>query len=831
MSLTLLANGGAAPSDYQIGSLYTLAVQLGGQDPVSVSWTIGRQGEAPATGSGLIPFLPLSNHPYYLTVIVLRDDGRTEEQVFILLTAIQQGTTTPIAIIWDTRNPVIGVPFGATVVVSDPLPPRSISWVVLVNNVQVQGGSGTRIDTQLARPGLLRVKVTVINFYGSIATADSCVGVDTPYCLQSAIVPPAPDTSLMFLGSVYTPMVEGGPNQCAYLPYEIACLSSVAKLMPGTTHFTVELDPEFNRVDDEVVVRTKLGNWTLIGPPSGLTDEHLPYDYQHGRPVQPAPLDLNARYTIDVWNVHSAVAQPYAFRVRFKCYRLAPALYRYTPCDWSAYDGGDGQRQRRLFAVVSKLDVKLDAESPQNRGGSQAVETFIAPEASAIRGTFTRVPVGLNTYPDDHFYTRQNLAAVYESPQGRLKDFEAHVVYGTPDGLPSYTDLSQPGLPRVVNCARRLWGKLLLYGAAGAFESGTVVTVRIATGASPGYVDVPVTVPHSVYNPTFDQYLKIGEAEIDISDFEFDRVGLSATFSLNETAVESQTPDYIPLHDGAFDSYYSTTKSPAVKVDSACFRDPVLVPVYEGTFAGSSTPLPDCNTLQCGPLGVYCYVEVGGTASYNAAQPLGFPAPFIARVDDQTKCYGTPSFLYEQLAEQAGSNALLGYTTDAGCGKAYRYVRCTGAGTLAVIFPSATSPHSVLLYGTKCYSYAGTLVDLRPYTIVSSVDASPVSGCLDVACTGSNSAGDAVMYVDTERQTEVLVSFEHAIAGAFPRVGVAPQLESTGYGLTPPGSLNYFLDTVKVFPLFTAQENASVAFTVSPTGLCRGIVLIRGGIR
>lgn len=832
MSIALLVNGSTAPTSYQIGTPYYLKAQVDGVDPISVSWSLGRRGEAAVVGSGDVLFEPVAAEPYYLSLQVLKADGRLAEQIFVLATSAAQTATTPVSIIWDSASPAIGSPFGATIVVSDPLPARSISWVVLFNNVQIQGGSGTRVDLQVPQPGVVRLMVTLINFYGAVVQADSCVATDTPYCLQTAIVPPAPNTSLLFLGSVYTPLMESGETLCSYLPYELASLASVAKLPPGTTHFSVEVDPSTPLAPGEVVVRTKLGNWTLIGSPTGLTDEALPYDYQHGQPVQPAPLDLNAHYTIDAWNVHGVTAAAYRFRVRFKCYRVAPALYRYTPCDWSSYEGGFGQRQRRMVAVVTNVDVLLDAESPQNRGGSTAVESYTTPETTVIRGTFDRVQGGaLNAYQDDHFYTRQNLAAVYESPSGQLSDFEVHAVYGTPDGLPSYLDFSQPGLPRIVNKPQRLWGKIMLYGAAGAFESGTVITARIALGAAPGYREVVLTVVDSVYNPSDSQYLKIAEAEIDLSDFEFDRVGLVITFHLDESNVQGQTPAYLPLAEPVMDAFYTSINAPAISVDTACFRDPVLVPVYEGTFAGSSTPLPDCNTLKCGPLGVYCYIEVGGTVTYNAAQPLGFPAPFIARVEDQAKCYGTPSLLYEQTSEHAGSNALLGYATSAGCGVPYRYVLCSGTGTLAVIFPVATSPHSVLQHAARCYSYAGTLSDLRAYTVATAADTTPVSGCLDVACTGSNSQGDTYAYQDLERQTEVLVSFAHASAPGFPRIGVAPQIVSSGNGLTPPGSYTYFLDGQKVFPLFTAAENADVVFHVGPASLRREIVLTRGAQR
>lgn len=214
----------------------------------------------------------------------------------------------------------------------------------------------------------------------------------------------------------------------------------------------------------------------------------------------------------------------------------------------------------------------------------------------------------------------------------------------------------------------------------------------------------------------------------------------------------------------------------------------------------------------------------------TVAQPLGFPAPFIALVEDQTKCYGFPTFLYEATSDSAGSHAVLGYSGTSGCGVGYRYDSCNNTQALAVIYPTETVPHPAISFGGTCWGLTGSITDLRPFRTVTALDVSAVLGCSDVTCTGSDATGASVLYMDQEFQIPVTVQFQHLDRG-IPLFGVAREAFSTGYNLTPPGQVSYTIWDAPSHAVLTAQEDATVQFTVSPAHIWRDLVYERSGQR
>ena len=823
--ISLLANGYPAPATFAVGTQYVLTFKVDGTQPIKALWTIKRRAGEPVQSIDTAIFIPDAAEPYYLHVQAISNSG-LEETIFILQTTHNGQPGLKIAVRWSNPMPAAKKPFQGTILCSDQ--PRSLAWSLLFNNVPIRAGSGNILPVEVAQTGIYRAIITAVDKLGNTTIADSSIAVQAPFGLQSAITPIQPPGTLRYLGEVYSPIIEGDEVQAAYLPYELSSLTHTVKFLPGTTHYQIDLDPENNMVDDEVVVRTSHGNWTIKGPPTGLTSELLPYDYQHGQPFQPAPLDLSGRFTADVWKVHGMTSSPFRFRIRLKCYRVGDAIYRYIPCDWSAYYGGEGARQRRIVALITSVDALLDAEWPDHRLGSPNVETFTVPNQNVILGQLA--PSGKPDRPlfhEDHFFTDQNTISRYEHANGILDDLTVSCAYGLISERPCYIDFSQPAKVRIIQKLKRLYGKLVLYVSGGGFTAGSVMNVRIYTGKGPVNLAVPIIA--DVYNPDFTRYARFGSLDIDIQDFEFDRVGVLMDFTLDETGANAESAGYAPLPQPADTSYYSSISSPAIKVDTACYRDPLLVPVFDGTFAGSAVPLNDCNRLDCGPVGLYCYTPMSGGTTINLPQPLGFPAPFIAYTDNQAECYYQPIFLNE-ITTDSPQPAVFSYSGTTGCGIGYRYDACGQAKSLAVIYPQSTVPHSTVAFGGTCWGFTGSIADLRPYQVVNVTDVAAVTSCTDVICTGSNPTGSSVLYEDQQSNAPVTVQFPHLERG-IPAFGVASERFSVGYGLTPPGKLDYMVWDSSTVPLFTAKEDVTINIDITPHNIWRDLVVVRSGQR
>lgn len=826
--LTLLFNGSPAPSSYQIGTRYVLSVVSSDGLSAAITWTLARLKESPVSGTGLIDFTPSAATVYYLNAVALKSDGTEEEAIFGLQVLASGSPSSRAFIRWSSYNPQPGQPLSAAIQVFDPsgAPPRSIFWSRLFNNTVVLSGTGTQVVVSPVQPGIYRIQATVVDAKGDTLLADSSVVVAGAPEVQSCIVPPQPDPTLQFMGEVYSPWVVTAELLCTYLPYELASISAATFLLPGTTHWQPEIE---GAVDDEAVLRTQTGNWTLVGPPTGFSNETVPYDYQHNQPYVPAPLDEKLRYTIDAWNAHGLVATAQRFRVKFKCYRQSPALYQYEPCAWSAYPGGEGQRQRRFVALVTRVDVECDAELHANRTGS-GIQTFQVPEQTELRCRLETTGAPDQVFQDDRFYTAQTVVCSYEAQDACCPDLKVNAVYGLAGVRPSFLDFGQAAYPRAIQKLKRLHGKLQLFVAGGGFASGTRFTARVYTGKGPGFRDYALTAYQSVYAPDYDRYVKVTELSIDLSDAEFERQGLLVDFFVNEVYAGTTVPSYYPLPKPGEDSIYSTINAPAIMVDGACFSNPVSVPVFAGTWAASGTQMDSCAKIECGPLGLYCYTELDGTAALTVRQPLGFPAPFVAPQYNQSRCYANPAFLYE-ITETGTTAPVLAYTGTSGCGIGYRYDPCDSGSALVVIYPTVAVPHSFVAYGSLCYGFTGSIADLRPYTTVTASSVTAVASCQDYACTGSNASGPAVVYRDVDSSLNVNVEFPNLDRG-IARWGAVPQREDAGYGQSPPQVVRCEVSVARSeFLLFTAQEPGTFEFRVEPVGFVRRLIVLRGGHR
>lgn len=854
--VTLTLNGAPAPTSYALGSVYTLLALVDAQEPLSVEWSVARQGEPPIAGTGPIRFEPVAAETHYLHVAAVGQDGVLQQTVFQLQVVAAGASAMSPTIQWSTTSPAIRQTVVATISAANPStgsrrPPRNIAWTVYLNGTPILGGEGAQTGFPILYPGVYRLVATLVDEGGNSATADSSIVVPGGFELQTAVVPKQPTGTLYYLGSVYSATVEGYAQLATELPYLVISANSAVHLLPGTTHVIAEVE-EGGVVQDEVVLRSRLGNWSLVGGPGGLTTESLFYDYVPAVPL-PAPHDRLFRYTLDQWKVGGTSVSDYRFRVRFKCYREGQKLYEYSACPYANYPGGEALREKRMVALITNVDFRLDAESPDNRLGSTDTITYTTPNQITLEGNFTPdgAPYGVAYREEDHGFTAQNIIANYEA--AGHPDIKTHAVYGIPGVRPALLDFTQPGLPRIIQYAKRLHGKLVVYMAGGGVSYDTVIWARIYTGKSPGYQVVRLRCADVLYNGSLERYVKVAEADIDLSDFEFGKVGLAIDLTLDEAEAHTtpyyrteDTDDAWETEEGGFfwqveesgtdvnyqppeiapERVYATSGSQAVHYEGACYYRPVPVAVFDGTHAVAGTVIESCADPVCGDRGVYCYTD--GTNFAQVIQPLDHPAPYLAFASDQAHCWYDPYFVaIAGDGTVAINEPYLPYSGTSGCGIGYAYASCGSLAAIAVIYPAAASPHSFVAYGSNCYALSGSVADLRPYETVALVaDVTAVASCDDVACTGSDASGDSAWYLDQHGQ-RVQVYFPHLNQG-IPSYGAAQERMSPGYGRTPPGRLYYNSWAQPIWPIMTAQEAATVDFVMTPLGWTRKLYVRRG---
>lgn len=457
---------------------------------------------------------------------------------------------------WDTLTHHAGDTLRAKIITSDPSgrPFTAVRWVLFKNGVQTASGSGLTVVYENADVGVYRMSVEATD--GTVLVeSSSTVFVDTGFEIQSSVEFPQPQETLQLMGEVFSHQVNVQPHTPFSLPSAEASIYHEIFLLPGSTHFRVELE---GAVAGDVVVRTDVGNWTLVGPPFGLNDEDLGFNYTHGRPYTPAPVDLRLRVSVDAYNVRDVTTLASSFRIKFRCYRTTGSkVYRYRKCPYSLFFGGSGQRQRRFAAVFTALEVELDVESGQNRLGSTAIENFTTPDVNVIPAR-----LALSGAPDPvvsstgFFFTGANILSVYEPVTEGLGELDAKAAYGIEGNRAFYLTLNQPGNPPLIQRIRRLSGKMVCL-VSGAVAAGSVIRAEIVTGklwdrpdGSRGHsrtVEVPI--PLSVYNPSVDHFVKVAETDIDLEDFGFAQDGVLVYFNIEDFtfSVSNNIDNYLPF--------------------------------------------------------------------------------------------------------------------------------------------------------------------------------------------------------------------------------------------------------------------------------------------
>lgn len=743
-----------------------------------------------------------------------------------------------LSINWSSLSFVAGDAIKAAIRLSDSsgVPPTDLAWILYRNGVQIASGSNRDVQFQTSSAGLYRIKATAGG-----STAESAISVGSGFEIQASPIPPEVEPTCVYLGALYCDELTGAGGPCPTLPYQLACFSQVMYLLPGTTHISFDLDPQQQRIDDEVVVRTPTGNWLINGV---LHDEEIGYDYQGGRPLLVAPADGVLRTTIEAFNVNGDVANPFNFRVRVKCWRLGPALYQYIRCPFTTWPGGNGKRSRQFAALFTEMEVECDVESPQDRLGL-GVNVYKTPEVTTMPLTVLATdgrpnPVQAAT---GLFFTDSNCYAVYEPDSNDLPELNAKAISAQDGGLrPFYVTLEEPADPPIIQRIKRLRGKLVVYMSQGGITKGSVINVRVVTskmqttGVREVLFSIPVT--ESVYNNNTDIFQRLTSVAVDISDFQFSDNGVTVYFSVDETNADPEPlpcDDPDPVRPDEF--LYTNLRAPAVLYDGACYTNPVVQPTVAAEAHPVAGGITGCHEAICGPVGLYCYTDVAtGSRSADFRQPLYNPAPFVSYGSDPWDCYGDPVFLYEITSGTQYQDSISAQT-DALCGDGYIYEQCAGGDRIVTVYPHNTVPHDVIAFGSECWSRtSGTLagsvanyiMGTLGWDIISAGSVAAVADCSALECSGSVAGGDSVFYRDTQTDQRVPVHFEGMDIGV-PWVGTALQVVSTGLGAMPRGEKTCTFTVPRIF-LFSVVQGGQVNINFGLSDFARNIVVVRGGV-
>jgi len=766
--ITLLANGSRSTA-LLLNDAVQFVTQIDGRPVLPDVWNVYVGVTLVFSGLGsAIAFTPTLSQPHTIHVIAQDPEGFQVEGVFVYSVSGRPAGVASIFIRWDRevyreRDTLIG-----TISWNDPqgLPARINSWTLCWNNQVMRTGTGSAVYYEGLYHGLWRLRVTGVDAYGVPLAGDGTAFVQPYYERRDATVPPVLDGSLVYLGSVFSGIVHGEGGVSATLPYQLASYAQDAKLMPGTTHVFFDLDPSFDTVDDEVVIRSHTGNYALMGllaPGAPIGYDVLPNDYL------PAGADKQMRYTIDVFNTSGAFYSAMNFRVRVRCYRLVPALYRYSQCPYSTQPGGEGQRQRRWAVVFSQIQLQggqvYNAQAP----GTIPLATLTATGLPNPYDSLTRV-----------VYTQSNRYVAYE--RSEAPDLDANAICAIEGLRPFCMAVQVPGNLPAFTTLGRVAGKMYLYLNGAAITQGATVRVRIQGGSGETVYTVPITA--DVYNPSSDAFVCVGGVDVSVQDYQFDFNGLVAWIEMDETTAVQMPPGTVPTPvwgpDYVYSGTYFGTVARGVSFDGACYSNPVKMVAVDVESASVVQQISGCTDPACGPTAVYCYISVCAPSEcVTVTQPLHNPAPYVAYGSNPSRCYASPEF----IAEGSTSGDFIAVSGDL-CGDAYRYTRCDLKDTAVVVYPCLTVPHSYVRYLADCYALSGAIVDYGTIaTIVPVGSVAPVAGCLDVLCTGSNANGDAYVYFDTQTDDKIPVYFEGLTSG-LPTFGVAPGKTDLGSTLT-----------------------------------------------
>jgi len=534
--VVLTLNGKSVPTALLKGITYTIDVLVDGVTPLYVEWVVIASLIDVASGTGQIVFTPAFTVPHYITVKALKSNGTGEETIAAVNVTSRRTTTPTVTIQWDKTNYAHGERIEAVINYADPegLAYKSISWELSRNNAIAATGTTKTVVVGVAQFGLYRLSVTAVDATGTTVEADSTVKVSGGFEIKATVVFTQPIGTMVHIGDVYSKAIITGTKQSTSLPFEVASHYQEIAFLPGTTHFKVSL-ADGTACDDEIVVRTKTGNWAVIGPPTGLSNESIGYDYALPSGYVVAPADYRMKAMIEIWNIHGMVATASNAVVKFQCFRAASLpIYHYTPCIYSTFPGGEGSRQRRFALVFEEVLLEVDAWNLEVPAGTPP-KWYSTPIPNRF---VARLAAGGDPYSvlstRGTSLTEANLFAIY-NPSVVKGDtpVEALGIYGIPKIRPFIVTFNLPNDLTLTRRVRGARGKMVVYVAAGATYPGTTLDVYINTQASPGTRNYLVPL-QDVYISDQDVFLKAGEVNVDLLDYGFTLGGIVADLIYNE---------------------------------------------------------------------------------------------------------------------------------------------------------------------------------------------------------------------------------------------------------------------------------------------------------
>lgn len=862
--ITLLLNGSPLPSTLVAGVPVTLTITLDGEPPLQANWSVWQGLTRLAIGEAArISFVPEQPVTTSINVFAVRGDGTTEAQTFTVQAEDRQGGgTLALAIDWSKVAYAKGETLSAHIRLVDPrgLGHRMLNWDLYRNSVWQASGQSTTVIYPNAEFGVYRVVAKVSDPQGGQVVADSSVAVPGNFEIQATLAP-ADGRTMQFLGCVYTSQQVGDHGFSSAVGMPLTVLPEDVYLLPGTTHFQVDLDPATVEPPGQVVVRTPTGNWSVAGLPPGSIP--LPYEFLDSEPYVPAPADLRLQLSTEAFATAAGAMPHFDFRVRIKCYYEGPQLYQFQACGYNSSIGGNGTRARRFTALFSQVDLLTDTDSTQHRLGIAAdkLQTYVT-----YLPTTLPIPLSIDGKPDVSneanriFYTDQNWVTTYDPVDAVALEVDAHSTYAIEQARPFCMSFMMPAFPTIIQRPRRLHGQVAIYMANGYVNAGTVVTVAVlaAGGFAQKQVQVPITA--NAFSPDQETYVRIGIATVDISDQEFVDNGIVGMISLDETGADVGTygtlpPTYTAPDPAPLDQVvYSTNSSPYATLDGACYYNVGPVSVMTGTTisnngsyladaTGTVFPLVSniagCFDPQCGPVGLYCYGESSGTTTMHVPQQLYNPAPFIAPASQVTHCYCNPCLIETWLGTLPAYPPFVAYQDSTLCGVAWEYQVCQnslalnqGASPLLVVpYPPATVPPDFILYGEACYGNTGNILsDTTGHAPVTRFEVTPVFDCLDVACTGSVANGAVASYTDYETGSNVSVGIDHADQG-LPIFALIPQTYDDGaLGLASGAATISVSKHNPEYNVLTVNGTGVLSFSVSSAGVSKQLIRYRAGL-
>lgn len=801
--------------------------------------------------SSAIVFTPLTSTAHTISARVVGEFGLFQDVAQTVNVAPSSGLAEA-GVNWSKLVFAAGENLTAVIVSKDSgnAAPSRITWVLYRNGSAVLASEGAAVNYAGSSAGLYRLKGTAYCHDGSRLDFDSTVIVGATACVRHALPVPVEAGTSVYLGAVFTQNITSAAGVATSLPYQTASATEDIFLLPGTTHWTFDLDPSTSAVDDEIVVRTRKGNWCLNGLGGGLTGEDVGYDYGYAPELVAAPADRRIQLTVDMFKVHGLEYNGVNCRVRIKCYRQLPTgVYRYERCTSSNFPGGTGRRARRWAAMFTRLTLETDAVSGLDRlgNGSTVVDYTTVNTTSVPLMTLSTggAPNPVQGHTGLH-YTDSNLYAYYEAH--RQPDIAAYAVSGIELVRPCCLSLMmfRHSKPLLLNRVKRVAGTLAVYITDGVVNAGSVVNVKIYKSGGLMHSDYTVPIERTQYVNVDNVLMKVGEVAVDVWDFQFDTTGIVIDITVDESsAVTASIPAPVPTPVTSPDYIYSPIYAHTVSFDGACYTNPAHVPVFDDD-AVLVTPIEGCQATVCGPSALYCYTAVSnGSDRVTIPQPFGFPAPYVARSSNPAYCYQYQSV----QADVSGTNVstalyngssvveLWGYTGTALCGSSYVYNDCQsryapcGAHlcSIIVVYPSVSSPHAQIEYGGNCYSYAGSTTSYGTRAVVSAVNVNPVPDCLDPSCSLFNASGSVVVYNDMQTHLEVPVRFDH-ITPRIGNYGVAPQVIDNWIGGLEAGSLSAVFHQDSDVLIYSSQGTGSMMFEFGLSGVRKHVVLNRSGV-